>query len=68
MKTFKEYLAEEKFDIDKFIESVKKQLTAFKDSDNEDGVKFLEGILKSYKDNGSLSPAQVSGASKFMSK
>ena len=66
MKTFKEYLEEEKFNIDKFIKAVESQLKAFKDSDNKDGVEFLSGILKSYKENGSLSPLQVQSSSKFM--
>jgi len=66
MKTFREYLNEEKFDIDKFIESIKSQLKAFKDSDNKDGIEFLTGILKSYKDNDSLSPSQVQACTKWM--
>ena len=68
MVTFKNYLAEADFSIDKFIESVKSQLKAFKDSENAEGEKFLSGILASYDKNGSLSPAQVSAASKFMKK
>jgi len=68
MKSFKEFIREEKFDIDKFMQSVDKQLEAFKKSDNKEGVKFLQGIKDSYKKNGSLSPNQVTGASKFMSK
>jgi hypothetical protein len=64
---FKEYLKEkEEFSIDKFIEACKTQLKSFEDSDNKEGVKFLSGILDSYKKNNGLSPAQVSAASKFM--
>ena len=66
IKNFKSWLKEESFEIGKFIESVKKQLSAFKKSDNKEGVDFLQGILDSYKKNGSLSPDQVKAASKFM--
>ena len=40
MVTFKEYITEADFNIDKFIESVKSQLKAFKDSENTEGEKF----------------------------
>ena len=66
MVTFKQYLSEADFDIKKFIESVKSQLKAFKESENAEGEKFLSGILASYDKNGSLSPAQVSASAKFM--
>jgi hypothetical protein len=66
MVTFKKYITESDFDIDKFIESVKAQLKAFKDSENAEGEKFLSGILTSYDKNGSLSPAQVSASAKYM--
>ena len=72
MKSFKEYLSEKiiigeaDFDIKKFIDSCKSQLKAFEESDNKDGAEFLKGILDSYEKNGSLSPKQVQGASKFM--
>jgi len=66
MITFKKYVTEAKFDIDKFIESVKAQIKAFQDSENNKGENFLTGILASYDKNGSLSPIQVSAASKFM--
>ena len=70
MKTFREYfgetLQEEKFDINKFIAACKKQKAAFDKSGNSEGSKFLDGVLKSYDKNGSLSPDQVSAASKFM--
>jgi len=68
MITFKQKLQEEKFDIDKFIASCKKQKDAFDKSDNKDGSKFLDGILKSYEKNGSLSPSQVKAAASFMGK
>ena len=65
-ETFGNVLNEEKFDIKKFIGACKSQLKAFEKSDNKEGVKFLKGIVDSYDKNGSLSPDQVKGASKFM--
>lgn len=70
---FRKYILEQKetineadFDIKKFIESCKSQLKAFEESDNKEGIDFLKGILDSYDKNGSLSPAQVQAASKWM--
>jgi len=63
---FIDALNEEDFNINKFMSSVKSQLAAFKKSGNKEGIDFMQGIIKSFDKNGSLSPAQVNAASKFM--
>jgi hypothetical protein len=63
---FSEYLAEKKFDIKEFIGACKNMIKEYEKSDNKEGVKFLTGIVDFYEKEGSLSPAQVSGASKFL--